>query len=390
MDKIRSYFDRYFTRQTPLPPGVHHYQSPPDVPVPFRLHLRIEEGGEGILIINASTVLHLNQTATEYAYHLLRQTPPGEVAAGINKRYRVPFSDAIRDFQDFSRRIATLVETPDLDPSIYLDFERTAPHTQKFSAPLRLDCALTYETSDKGQVAAAPLDRVRRNLTTVEWITILDKAWDAGIPHVIFTGGEPTLRPDLVDLITHAEKLGMVAGVLSDGLRFSETGYLHTVLQAGLDHLMLVLDPADEQSWEALRDTLAEDLYVTVHLTVTEHNAAEIPAILERLAGLKVPSLSLSETSGALKTELESARELAAHHQIQLVWDLPVPYSQLNPVALELQEVGEHIAGAGRSWLYVEPDGDVLPRQGLNAILGNLLNDPWEQIWLRAREVAPV
>ncbi len=390
MDKIRSYLDRFFTQQTPLPPGVHHYQSPPDVPVPFRLHLRIEEGGEGILIVNASTVLHLNQTATEYAYHLLHQTPPGEVATAIAKRYRVPASDALQDFQDFSQRVATLVETPDLDPATYLDFERTAPHSQKLMAPLRLDCALTYETSDREHAASAPVDRVRRSLTTEEWITILDKAWNAGIPHVIFTGGEPTLRPDLVELITHAEQLGMVAGVLSDGLRFSETGYLHSVLQAGLDHLMLVLNPAEEQSWEALRDVLAEDLFVTVHLTITEQNASKIPAILERLAGLKVASLSLSEASGALKLELESARELAAHHHIELVWDLPVPYSQLNPVALELNKVGEHIAGAGRSWLYVEPDGDVLPRQGSNAILGNLLNDPWEQIWLRAREVAPV
>ncbi|MHB8112524.1 MAG: hypothetical protein A2X24_11015 [Chloroflexi bacterium GWB2_54_36] len=390
MDKIRSYLSRFFTQQTPLPPGVHHYQSPPDVPVPFRLHLRIEEGGEGILIVNASTVLHLNQTATEYAYHLLHQTPPGEVATAIAKRYRVSVSDALQDFQNFSQRVVTLVETPDLDPSTYLDFERTAPHSQKLMAPLRLDCALTYETSDRQSVVSAPVDRVHRNLTTEEWVAVLDKAWDAGIPHVIFTGGEPTLRPDLVELITHAEQLGMVAGVLSDGLRFSETGYLHSVLQAGLDHLMLVLDPAEEQSWEALRDTLAEDLFVTVHLTVTERNASEIPAILERLAGLKVASLSLSEASGALKPVLESARELAAHHHIELVWDIPVPYSQLNPVTLELNAVGEHIAGAGRSWLYVEPDGDVLPRQGSNAILGNLLNDPWEQIWQRAREVAPV
>ncbi|MHB1482058.1 MAG: radical SAM protein, partial [Bellilinea sp.] len=211
-----------------------------------------------------------------------------------------------------------------------------------------------------------------------------------GIPHVVFTGGEPTLRPDLVDLISYAEQLGMVAGLLTDGLRLSETEYLHQILQAGLDHLMLVLDPAEEQSWEALRDVLSEDLYVTVHLTVTSHNAARIPSLLERLASLKIPSLSLSSESQALKNELETARELAAHHQIELTWDLPVPYSLLNPVALELQETGKNIIGSGRSWLYVEPDGDVLPRQGVNIVLGNLLNDPWEQIWQKSREVAPV
>jgi MoaA/NifB/PqqE/SkfB family radical SAM enzyme len=170
----------------------------------------------------------------------------------------------------------------------------------------------------------------------------------------------------------------------------SNTDYLHQILQAGLDHLMLVLDPGEEHSWEALRDTLAEDLFLTVHLTVTEQNSGQIAGILEKLAGLKIPSISLSAASGALKNELDTARDLAAHHHIQLVWDLPVPYSQLNPVAIELQEVGEDIAGAGRSWLYVEPDGDVLPRQGISTVLGNFLTDPWESIWRRAREVAPI
>lgn len=386
MDKIRNVIDRFFPQQTPLPPGVHHYQSPPDVPVPFRLHLRIEDGGEGILIVNASTVLHLNPTATEYAYHLLHQTPPGEVATAIAKRYRVQTSEALDDFQEFSQRIATLVETPDLDPVTYLDFERTAPHSHKMMAPLRLDCALTYETTDHGLTSSAPVERVKRNLTTEEWQTILKKGWDAGIPHVIFTGGEPTMRPDLVDLVKYGEQLGVVTGILTDGLRLSQSNYLHQLLQAGLDHLMLVLDPAEDQSWEALRDTLAEDIFVTVHLTVKPQNADQIPAIIERLAAMNTPSISLSAANDTLKPKLETARELAAHHHIQLVWDLPVPYSQMNPVALELQEVGEHLSGGGRTWLYLEPDGDVLPRQGLNRVLGNMLTDPWEQIWRRTQE----
>ena len=69
---------------------------------------------------------------------------------------------------------------------------------------------------------------------------------------------------------------------------------------------------------------------------------------------------------------------------MDLVWDMPVPYSENNPVTLELENVAEQEApvGAGKAWLYVEPDGDVLPAQGLyDQILGNILNDPWEKIW---------
>jgi MoaA/NifB/PqqE/SkfB family radical SAM enzyme len=42
--------------------------------------------------------------------------------------------------------------------------------------------------------------------------------------------------------------------------------------------------------------------------------------------------------------------------------------------------------GAGRAWLYVEPDGDVLPSQGIDRLLGNILRDPWSEIWRRAGE----
>ena len=57
-----------------------------------------------------------------------------------------------------------------------------------------------------------------------------------------------------------------------------------------------------------------------------------------------------------------------------------MPYSLENPVAYET--VDDQVpAGAGKAWLYVEPDGDVLPAQGLaGQVLGNFLKDPWERI----------
>ncbi|MCK4316400.1 MAG: hypothetical protein KAX24_11575, partial [Anaerolineae bacterium] len=55
----------------PLPQEILHYQTPPDADSQYRLHLRVEEDGRGLLVINAATVLHLNQTATEYARLLI-------------------------------------------------------------------------------------------------------------------------------------------------------------------------------------------------------------------------------------------------------------------------------------------------------------------------------
>jgi hypothetical protein len=376
--------ERFFTPVQTLPAGMYHYQAPPGAPFPHRLHLRLEPDGQGTLIVNASTVLHLNPSAAEYAYYLVHQTPEGEVARLMAKRYRVRKELALQDYHDLVERLNILIETNDLDPETFLGFDRATPYASALSAPFRLDCALTYKVSAAFSPSVAPLERVKRELVTQEWKTIMQKAWNAGIPHIIFTGGEPTLRPDLPDLIAWGEELGMVTGLLTDGMRLAEPKYLHELLQKGLDHIMLILDPAEEQAWEALRDTLAEDIHVTVHLTITKNNLSEANNLLDRLVNMGVSSLSLSIDDPFLKDSLQIVRQAVADRGLKLVWDLPVPYSRFHPDALESESEGEMIDGAGKAWIYVEPDGDVCPAQGVPEVLGNLLIDPWENIWKQA------
>jgi len=370
----------FFTPAKPLPAGVLHFQSPEDDEIPYRLHLRMHGDGSSLLVVNAATVLHLNPTATEYAYHFIKGTDADDAAKSVAKRYHVKEDQALQDFQNFSERIDSLVHTEDLDPVSYLGFDRVAPHSAGLTAPLRLDCALTYDLPEGMDADDAPTKRVDRELATAEWTSILDKAWAVGIPHVTFTGGEPTLRDDLPELIAHAEAKGMVSGLLSDGLKLANKDYLNTLLQTGLDHLLFILYPENEKSWQALEVIMPEDLFVTVHLTITEANAAQVEETLEKLASLEVTSLSLTSTPDQDEI-LQLAREQAANAGVSLTWDLPVPYSTHNPVALETEEdaIPE---GAGKAWLYVEPDGDVLPAQGMaNQVSGNFITDEWANIW---------
>lgn len=382
MNLFHQLWDRVFPPVQSIQPGMYHYQAPADAPAPYRLHLRINPDGSGLLIINASTVLHLNATAVEYAYHLVQNTPEDQAILEISKRYNVQREIIRRDYSDLLQRINTLIQTPDLDPVTFLDFHRQEPYSAAISAPYRLDCAVTYNLPDDTLGHAAPVDRVSRELTSEEWKTILEKAWNAGIPQVVFTGGEPTMRPDMDTLITYAEQLGMVSGLITNGFRLSETHYLHDLLQSGLDHVMILLDPNNEACWEALRDTLAEDIALTVHITLTRRDLPEFSRILGRLKEMGVANISLSAEAEDLKADLLAARQTVAEQQFHLIWDLPVPYSRLHPVALELAESGEEPeTGAGTAWLYVEPDGDVLPGQGYyQTVLGNLLSDPWETI----------
>ena len=369
-----------FAKVQPLPEGVYHKQDVQDNK-PYRVHLRLRPDGSGIFILNASTILQLNATAAEYAYHFIRGTEPEEAIKQIAARYRVSKDIAQQDFRDFLDKIETLISTPDLDPVSFLDFEQAAPHSADLTSPLRLDCALTYRLRDDSQVEYAPTKRVDRELTTHEWRTILDKAWQAGIPHVTFTGGEATLREDLPDLIAHAEKNGQVCGLLTDGLSFTDKNYLDLLLQTGLDHLLFLLQADNDKSWDALEKVMAEDIFVTVHLTLNKGNIKTAEEVLERLAKLDVKSLSLTSSDPSLSDKYDGLRNKAAALGLTLRFDLPVPYSASNPVVYESQE--SHIPeGAGKAWLYVEPDGDVLRAQGSSdKVLGNLLRDEWKQIY---------
>jgi organic radical activating enzyme len=375
----------FFDKAQVLPPGLYNYQAPQDSDYQYRLHLMIEPGGEGLLIINASTVLHLNQTATEYAYHLIQQTPQPKVIESIIKRYQITYADVTKDFDNFMTRIDTLINTPDLDPVTYLDFERSTPYIDFPVAPYRLDCALTYKLSNKDELGLSPKDRVKQELSFDEWKLILEKAWSNGIPHVIFTGGQPTQRPDLIEIIILAEELGMVTGLPTDGLKLSENEYLEQILNSGLDHLLITFEPENEQSWKALRDIIPQDIHTTVHLTIEKSTADDYIKIMDEFKQIGVENISLSFNNPDLENLVIELRNKAAEYGFNLDWDLPVPYSQFNPVSAEIDSGDTIPAGAGKAWLYVEPDGDTLPAQGINKPLGNFLTDSWEWVWSNAK-----
>ena len=223
MTSILESIRRHLAPAKPMEQGIYHYQSPPYAESQYRMHLRIESGGNGILILNASTVLHLNQSATEYAYFMIHGIQEEEVGRLMNKRYDISAARIMDDYKEFQERIFALIDIPDLDPVQFLDLDREEPYSHDISAPYRLDMAITYQLPEGVDPTYAPTKRVDRELTTEEWSAVMDKAWEAGIPHIIFTGGEPTLREDLSELIKYAEKNGQVTGLITDGRKLSDS-----------------------------------------------------------------------------------------------------------------------------------------------------------------------
>lgn len=373
-----------YEKPEPLKPGMYHWMAPDDAPIPYRLHLRVEGEGTSILIVNAATVLHLNPTATAHALQLIEGASEESAAEAIANRYRVSRRRALKDQRELREQIITLATIPDVDPVVFLGMDRTEPYAEHPSAPYRLDLALTYRCDPDGTLDPLARRRVDRELNTTEWKQIIASAWEAGIPHITFTGGEPTLRIDLSDLIAFAEGAGQVTGLLTDGRRLADETYLESLSKVGLDHILVALIVEDATSMQGLKNALASDVFTAVHLTLTPKMIGMVNKTLKELVEIGVPAISLStiDTTEKMAKELSEARDYAASLDLDLIWDLPTPYSSTNPIALELDVPP---VGAGRAWLYVEPDGDVLPAQGINQVLGNFLRDPWSDIWSAAQ-----
>ena len=371
-----------FTRPAgPIQPGMYASQPKPDAAIPYRLHLRVEPDGSGLLLVNAATVLHLNASATAHALELIRDATVADAARAVRSRFRVSRRRALSDQAELREQVMRLAIQPDVDPVVFLGMERQEPHSTRMSAPYRIDLALTYATDPDGAMDPLARKRVDRELNLEEWKGVLKGAWSAGIPHVTFTGGEPTRRPDLASLIGYAQELGQVSGLLTEGRRLADAAYMKSLEAAGLDHILLSLAHTVEASMAGLRAALASDIFTAVHLTLSG-SASLVTSMLRELKELGVPAVSLtvSDPGEAGRVLLAAARQAVADLGIDLIWDLPAPYSARHPIQLELDKPLE---GGGRAWLYVEPDGDVLPTQGVDRVLGNVLRDTWADVWAR-------
>jgi len=406
----------------PLPPGLHAYERRDGVGGRVRLHLRVEPDGRGLLVINASRVLHLNQTAVEYARLILEGVPEETAVRTIRRRYRVDAPTARADYRRLQERIEALITSDgSICPIHGLDLERIDPFSVPLTAPYRMDLALTYRCNN-----ACPHCYVARppdypEMDTAAWKKVLDRVWEVGIPHVCFTGGEATLRKDLVELVAYAEGLGLVTGLLTNGRRLSDRAYVQALVTAGLDHVQITLESHDEAvhdrmvaalgAWretvQGVQSTVAAGLYTTTNTTLTHENVAGIEETVAFIASLGVPTFACNSLiyagrgasvgtgfrEGELAPILERVREAANRHGLRLIWYTPTQYCAFSPLQLEL---GVKACTAALYNMCVEPDGAVIPCQSYCEPLGYILRDPWEAIWnhdlartLRERRYVP-
>jgi radical SAM protein with 4Fe4S-binding SPASM domain len=404
LGNIKNLFQPSSTVHSPSS-GLYHYVKE-DEHEKSRIHLRLDEDGTGTLIVNASSVMHLNPTAAFMAWMILEEKQEQEIISSLKKQYRVSATQATEDLSAFRFQLSELLR-PDGACAIHdLDLETIMPFSTRPSAPYRMDLAVTYRCNNDCAHCYNARERNFPELTTDQWKSILDKLWDLGVPHIIFTGGEATLRNDLPELIKHAENNGQITGLNTNARRLMDMNYVKQLVDSGLDHVQITVEScvpeihdemmrakgAFRQTIAGLNNALASKLYVMTNTTMLRTNVHTIPATLDFLADVGVPTIGLNALilsgqglkvgTGLLESELQPVLDIATQRTAargqKLIWYTPTQYCQFDPTAHNLGVKG---CTAALYSMCIESNGNVLPCQSYYHPLGNMLTDSWDSIW---------
>jgi radical SAM protein with 4Fe4S-binding SPASM domain len=389
--------------------GLHTYHVNRPDGGNMRIHLRIEPGGAGVLFIDVTDVIHLNPTAAEMAKMALDGI--SIKAAKVILRKKNDWKNENKVDEDISK-IYQMVDhfrnhTGDCFTCAMTGLLESSPlFSIPVNAPYKIDIALTYGCNNQCPHCYNEIDRFPMpSLTLKDWYKVLDKVADLGIPHVILTGGEATLHPDLSEIIQYADELGMIVGMNSNGRHVAYEPYMQELAASGLNHIQITLGScypdvhnlvmgtnSFSQTIKGIESALKSGIHVITNTTLMRSNMDHAEEIIEFLfeKGIRTFAMNGMIYSGGgfahpnaipaneLAPLLVRVRDHAKSLGMRFLWYTPTEYCRLSSVELE---IGAKRCNAGEYSLCIEPNGDVLPCQSYYVSSGNILHDPWEDIW---------
>jgi radical SAM protein with 4Fe4S-binding SPASM domain len=379
----------------------------------LRLHLR--RGAPNMLWVNGQNLLLVNETAADFIEAFVEVMSgyqerldadgfkKGLVSKMQNKYPKVPAEVLIKDFDSIYGSLLEVARGSCPVSDVKLETKETEP--ELWSAPPRMDLALTYRCNNNCYFCYTGGPHNLAELKTGQWKAALDKLWDSGVPQVVFTGGEPSLREDLVELVDHAREF--VTGLVTNGRRLGKLAaelkrvdldYVQVSLEAasaGIHDQMVGSSGAWKETVDGIQAALKSGLEVVTNTTLTRDNAPAFAELIEMgsTLGLKTMACNILICSGRgtgarkdmqlsmddLKATLVRALETAEKSGVRLEWYSPTCYNRFNPIEFGF---GVKACSAAQYNMTIEPDGSVMPCQSwLKEKVGNILKDPWESIW---------
>ena len=415
--------------------GVSHCTFNPEGPGVVRIHLippkfRLLRSSAYIVILNGYYLLPIG-----YSWALLLSSFMEEVnkfdgkpiteadeanivdqtIRRVRRVYPTVSKDAIaEDLEELLEVLFAVARGNDPDAEIEKLFIRA--YRDNMTAPHRMDLMVSAMTDGNGKwqcnqkclfcYAAGQEMGKSREMTTHEWKQAIDRLEAARVPMVTFTGGEPTMRQDLAELIGYAKK--MVTRLNTNGVNLTPE-LVKALKAAGLDSLQVTLYSHDEAVHNALvgsshfadtiqgiRNAVAAGLDISINTPLCKKNA-DYETTLAFIHSFGVPFVTVS---GLICTGMAGINhleyDLSGEELFGIVrkaksfcnaQEMEIDFT--SPGLIErkrLEELGMNVpmCGACLSNMAIAPDGTVVPCQswlGSDASLGNILTKPFKRIW---------
>ena len=262
-------------------------------------------------------------------------------------------------------------------------------------------------------------------ISTEQGKAIIDDLAAYGAPVMLFSGGEPLVRKDLVELARHATSKGMRAVISTNGTLISKEK-ARELKSVGLSYVGISLDGGEEvhdrfrkvpgsfkKALQGIENCQAEGLKVGLRFTINKRNVNEVPKLFDLVRDLEVPricfyhlvysgrgselmkeDLDHTETRAVVDLIMDRTRELFDQGKPKEVLtvdnhaDGPYLWMRLlreDPKrAEEVFELLQFNDGnnSGRGIGCISWDGQVHPDQfWRNHTFGNVLERPFSAIW---------
>ncbi len=413
---------------------VHHTTLNPEGPGVVRIHLippRItdDEIGASVAILNGQDVIPVNtawsilltefiREVNQYAGRPITDDESADILEktcdGVKKVYPLISRKRIkRDVHTIMQTFRQVAYGEEVTAPIgYLTLGEYAP---KMRAPHRMDLLVSPMTVNGRWncnqkcvhcYAAGQPDAEEPELSTAEWKQILDRLRAIGVPQVTFTGGEPTMREDLPELIDHAR--WFISRLNTNGIRLTPE-YCAQLRGAALDSCQITFYSADEtihnrlvggEHWArtvaGIGNALAAGINLSVNTPLCTLNRDYVSTLAflrekgvryETCSGIITPvNAAKADTEALQLRHAELREELRAGVEYAFANDMEISFTSPGWVDDAFcRELGITTpnCGACLSNMALTPGGNVVSCQSWlsEAPLGNILHDDWQTIW---------
>lgn len=364
---------------------------------------------DNLLILRPNKVMHLNQTAMR----MLKLLFEGQEVQSIIDHFVSVGAEQQVVLNDLAAFVDDLRNMVTGNQNIYT--YRTAKivpfGSEEIKFPVLSEIALTYRCNNACRFcyAYSPY-RDTGEMTTEEVKRVIDIIVDdAKVPSLSFTGGEPTLREDLFELISYGREKGLRVNLITNGRRCGKKDFVQKLVDAGLNsaqvsiegpnsetHDYIVGAPgAFDQMVQGVKNLRETDIYTHCNTTICRPNVDRLEDLVDFLADkLELSYFSMNMviytgTAAKLRDELQvkyseieeivkRVKRRASKKDIQFVWYAPTPVCLFNPIAHGL---GAKSCACCDGLLSVDAEGGLLPCSSFSEPVGNLLHEGFEKVW---------